>query len=434
MSFPPPVVTAARHALRDTFRELEVGGHVLLAISGGSDSMALAASAAFAAKENSIVLHSLTVDHGLRPESADEAACVVQRLQALGIDARAEKITLGVGLGPEGEARVGRYAALANEARRIWQEQYGSARACQPLSFSNSSELVRSAREPGLPKLSLSGASPAVAHSAICGVSASSSLANEERSTCLGNNSAAQDERAAGAVPVLLGHNANDQAETVLLGLARGSGARSVRGMPRTGALPGYADVPMIRPLLDMSSQSLEQVCIELGIEWVEDPTNGVESEWRAADGSMLVRSAIRHKIFPVLEDVFGKRIVDSLMRTGALLGSDDDALTEYARDALRKTLCEAGSSTGEIALSCADLKKYPQAIRTRVVRTAALQAGARHGELFFSHISALDKLIIGKENNLQVDLPGARAYKNHGILIISPGQSPADISTREYL
>lgn len=434
MSFPPPVVTAARHALRDTFRELEIGGHVLLAISGGSDSMALAASAAFAAKEKSIVLHSLTVDHGLRPESADEAACVVQRLQALGIDARAERISLGTGLGPEGEARAGRYAALANEARRIWQEQYGAARSCQPLSFSNSSESVRGSCGLGLPKLSLSGASPAAAHCATYDVSAFSSLANEERSTCLGNNSAAQDERAAGAVPVLLGHNANDQAETVLLGLARGSGARSVRGMPRIGTLPGYADVPMIRPLLDMSSQSLEQVCIELDVEWVEDPTNGVESEWRAADGSMLVRSAIRHKIFPVLEDVFGKGIVDSLMRTGALLGSDDDALTEYARDALRKTLCEAGSSTGGIALSCSDLKKYPQAIRTRVVRTAALQAGARHGELFFSHISALDKLIIGKENNLQVDLPGARAYKNHGILIISPGQSPADISTREYL
>lgn len=368
MSFPPPVVTAARHALRDTFRELGVGEHVLLAVSGGADSMALAASATCVAQENAIVLHSLTVDHGLRPESADEAACVVQRLQALGIDARAEKISLGSGLGPEGEARAGRYAALAHEARRIWQEHSGAC--CEMVN----------------------------------------------------------------AVPVLLGHNANDQAETVLLGLARGSGARSVRGMPRTGTLPGYADVPMIRPLLDMSSQSLKQVCIELGVEWVEDPTNGIESEWRAADGSMLVRSAIRHKIFPVLENIFGAGIVDSLVRTGALLGCDDDALTEYAREALRKTLCEAASGTGDVALSCADLREYPQAIRTRVVRAAALQAGARHGELFFSHISALDKLVIGKENNLQVDLPGARAHKNHGILIISPGQSPASISTREHL
>ena len=356
MSFPPPVVTAARHALRDTFRDLEVGAHVLLAVSGGADSMALAASAAFAARENAIMLHSLTVDHGLRPESADEAACVVHRLQILGIDARAERITLGAGLGPEGEARAARYAALAKEARRIWQE-----------------------------------------HS---GVSSSTVY----------------------AVPVLLGHNANDQAETVLLGLARGSGARSVRGMPSVGSLPEYPDVPMMRPLLDMTSQSLEQVCRELGVDWAEDPTNGAESEWRAADGSMLMRSAIRHKIFPVLESVFGEGIVDSLVRTGTLLGSDDDALSHYAHEAWRETLCESSNATEGISLSCADLSEYPRAVRTRVLRMAALKAGARSGELFFSHISALDKLIVGKENNLQVDLPGARAHKNRGILFISSG------------
>ncbi|MCI5825240.1 MAG: tRNA lysidine(34) synthetase TilS [Arcanobacterium sp.] len=405
MAHPHPLVSQARHALQRAFSALPIGAHVLLAVSGGADSMALALGARYAARERAIALHSLTVDHGLRPESASEAAAVRTRLEQLGIAARIATVSVehaGGGQGPEGAARVVRYRALAEEAVRIGQE-YGDL-----------------------------------------------------------------------AAPVFLGHNADDQAETVLLGLARGSGARSIAGMPESGRLPGHPEVPMVRPLLSMRRAELRTVCRELGVKWEEDPTNQLDSEWRAADGSALRRSALRYQVIPLLEEVLGAGVVPALVRTGALVAADDAALMESARAALTAAQvakpeaeeprevplvrrqgenelsaarlaeravhiggengshCSVMSETdltmaseahcAVVRIDCAILAAYPQAVRTRSVRLAALAVGARGGELFFSHISALDKLVTGRENNIHIDLPGAHATKCHGVLEIAQG------------
>ncbi|MDD7465598.1 MAG: tRNA lysidine(34) synthetase TilS [Actinomycetaceae bacterium] len=369
MSRPHPLVSQARHALQAVFAQLPIGAPVLLAVSGGADSMALAASARYAARERAIELHSLTVDHGVRRESADEAHAVQRQLMELGIAARIQRVhvdgasTHGArsgssrsSQGPEGNARVARYQALADEALRLGRE------------------------------------------------------------------------RGEQAAPVLLGHNADDQAETVLLGLARGSGARSIAGMPQVGALPEHPQVPMIRPLLEMRSAQLRTVCQELGISWVEDPTNQLDGQWRAADGSPLRRSAVRHRVIPLLEEVLGEGVVPALVRTGQLLAADDAALMEAARDALAAVSLETpgrGHQLAAVRIRCAQLATYPQAVRTRSLRTAALSVGARPGELFFSHISALDKLVVGRENNIHIDLPGARATKQQGVLEIEQRRSP---------
>lgn len=390
MGRPHEYVSQARHALAGEFAQLQPGSAVLLAVSGGADSMALAASAVYAAKDRAIQLHSLTVDHGLRPESAQEAAKVVEQLRTMGIDARSVRICISQGerkecsakrsgadnnesSGPEGNARRGRYQALADEARRVWNES-----------------LVRESSWAG--------------------------------------------------VPVLLGHNADEQAETVLLGLARGSGARSLAGMPRRGSLPEQPDVPMIRPLIDMRRDALRTVCKELDVAWVEDPTNALNSEWRSAEGDPLKRSAIRHIVMPAMEEVFGDHVVHTLVRTGALLREDDTALSSLADDTFKDVIVNTdevslaatraessafNSVTPPIFIDSKRLRAYPRAVRTRVVRKAALLVGARGGELFYSHIDALDKLIIGNQNNSRVDLPGAYAWKQRGIIEIGSGQPP---------
>ncbi|WP_297564908.1 tRNA lysidine(34) synthetase TilS [uncultured Arcanobacterium sp.] len=360
MAGPHRLVSAARHALAAVFADLPIGSPVLLAVSGGPDSLALAASACYAARERAIRLYSLTVDHGVRPESAAEAAAVCQQLQAWGIEADIAKVQLGVGDGPEGEARSARYAALAARAEQIGVVQNDGN------------------RQPAL---------------------------------------------------VLLGHNANDQAETVLLGFGRGAGARSVSGMSFRGSLPLHAEVPMCRPLLEFTRAEIEKICAELHLHPVEDPSNKPSGPWKAADGSPLRRSALRYQAIPVLEKILGPGLVPALARTAKLLQADEEVLSGQAEKILLQLLAKLDNSPSgldsslpalagkEIIFSCADLAAYPLALRRRVLRLAFLAAGGHGGELVYSHLAELDKLVLGQENKIGIDLPGVKAWRDKNSL-----------------
>ncbi|MBP2365320.1 tRNA lysidine(34) synthetase TilS [Pseudonocardia parietis] len=115
--------------------------------------------------------------------------------------------------------------------------------------------------------------------------------------------------------PVLLGHTLDDQAETVLLGLARGSGARSLAGM-RVWA------EPWLRPLLGLHRADTLEFCARAGVEVWDDPHN--------AD-PRFTRARVRHEVLPLLEDVLGGGVAEALARTAGQLRDDDDALAERA-------------------------------------------------------------------------------------------------------
>jgi tRNA(Ile)-lysidine synthase len=183
---------------------------------------------------------------------------------------------------------------------------------------------------------------------------------------------------------VLLGHTLDDQAETVLLGLARGSGGRSLAGMRRR--FDGFR-----RPLLDLSRAQTQAACRDQGIDVWSDPHN---------DDPRFTRSRVRHRVLPVLEEELGPGVTEALARTADLAREDLDALDDLAEQAL----LHARTSTG---LAVEVLGAQATAVRRRVLRRAAVQAGAPSGELFRVHVLAIDELVTGYRGQRRIELPG---------------------------
>jgi tRNA(Ile)-lysidine synthase len=180
------------------------------------------------------------------------------------------------------------------------------------------------------------------------------------------------------AVKVFLGHTRNDQAETVLLGLARGSGARSLSGMAAENG-------NLLRPLLSITREETESACKEWGLDFWNDPHNL---------NTDFTRVKVRREVIPYLEEHLDPGISRALVRTAALLRDDADALDLWAeREALD--------------LECDRLALLPKAIRTRIIRRAALAAGATPGKLTYEQVGAIDALICAWKGQGEVSLAG---------------------------
>ncbi|MCI2239459.1 tRNA lysidine(34) synthetase TilS [Paenibacillus sp. TRM 82003] len=327
MTGPPREVAAVRVAVRADLRALGAapGALVLVACSGGADSLALAAAVAFEAPRAGLRAGAVTVDHGLHPASASVAQRVRETCAGeLGLDpVLLTRVAVGRSGGPEAAARTARYAALERLAAD------------------------------------------------------------------------------AGAVAVLLGHTLDDQAETVLLGLARGSGARSLAGMP---AVRGV----LRRPLLGVGRAVVRAACAAHGLAPWEDPSN--------AD-RRLARARARHDALPALEAALGPGVAAALARSAAALREDADALDELAAQGDPFRADAAGSSA-----AVAELLAAPAALRRRWLRSGALAAGCPAGALAVRHVDAVDALLLRWRGQGPVHLPGgARAHRACGRLVLTP-------------
>ncbi|PKV78269.1 tRNA(Ile)-lysidine synthase [Nocardia fluminea] len=190
--------------------------------------------------------------------------------------------------------------------------------------------------------------------------------------------------------PVLLGHTLDDQAETVLLGLARGSGGRSIQGMVAWNS-------PWGRPLLGVRRAQTVRMCADLGIEPWHDPHN--------ADRK-YTRVRVRDEVLPLLEDVLGGGVAQALARTADQLREDGAVLDAYATELMRKARSHpAGTATlpgrpdgdTEIAdppdtLSIEILATAPPALRRRAVRAWLADQGVTG--LMNAHLQAIDELV----------------------------------------
>ena len=196
-----------------------------------------------------------------------------------------------------------------------------------------------------------------------------------------------------GAGAVLLGHTRDDQAETVLLALARGAGPHGLAGMPfRRGVF--------VRPLLDVSRADTRAACAVLGLQPWDDPHN---------TDPAYARSRVRGSALPALVAALGPRVVANLARSAAQIGADNDVLDGLAEQALGRA-----RSAGD-AVHVAELAGLPPAVRTRVLHAWARRLGAPPGDLSHRHIAALDALITGWHGQGPVHLPGGIAVARRG-------------------
>jgi tRNA(Ile)-lysidine synthase len=185
---------------------------------------------------------------------------------------------------------------------------------------------------------------------------------------------------------VLLAHTLDDQAETVLLGLGRGSGPRSIAGMRAV-------DGRWVRPLLGLRRETTRAACAAERLPYRDDPQN--------AD-PRFTRVRLRAEVLPLLEDVLHGGTAEALARTADLLRDDLDAL-----DALAATL-----TPGDGPLDARSLSGHPRAIRTRVLRAwAGIPLSA-------VQLRALDALLTDWHGQGPVSLPSGRVVsRSSGML-----------------
>ncbi len=213
-----------------------------------------------------------------------------------------------------------------------------------------------------------------------------------------------------GAAAVLLGHTLDDQAETVLLGLSRGSGARSLAGMPaRRGRYR--------RPLLGLPRAVTTQACSALGLRPWHDPAN---------DDPAYARARLRQAT-GLVEAALGPGLRDALARSADLLREDADALDALAADLLSEACVTPLEREAPVLLEPDRLAGAPDAIRRRVLLLAARQAGSPAGALGRRHVLAVDALVMRWRGQGPVALPGGVvARRECGRLLLARRQELA--------
>jgi tRNA(Ile)-lysidine synthase len=317
-----PAVADVRRAVRGALRDLPEGSTVVVGLSGGADSLALAAAVAFEAPKAGVRAVAVVIDHGLQDGSMDAAAAAAAQAASLGLEARVVRVEVSAGgdAGPEAAARDARYRALAAEAT-----------------------VLR-------------------------------------------------------AAAVLVGHTLDDQAETVLLGLARGSGAASLQGMAAASDLFGTV---LLRPLLGIGRTTTRAACDAEGLEPWDDPHN--------AD-HRFARVRVREKVLPVLEAELGPGIADALARTAEQLREDAAAFDDMVDETIEDIVDHAEAG---ISVSVAALAANPAALRHRIIRhVVESEFGV---SLTRTQTLEVARLVTDWSGQGPIDLPSCQASRSGG-------------------
>jgi tRNA(Ile)-lysidine synthase len=209
---------------------------------------------------------------------------------------------------------------------------------------------------------------------------------------------------------VLTGHTMNDQAETVLLNLIRGSGSDGLRGMEPSRRLVAGSEIVLARPLLSWAARAdTESYCRRQSINYREDVMNLDES---------FARVRVRRQLVPLLEQ-FNPRFIQSVTRSAEILREDNIAL-----DAAAGRLLELSRDRESCSLRGGLLRAAPAALRRRALR---LWLGQQRGDLRrleHAHIIGIEKLLLGRKSGRVIELPGgAQAFRQNSMLHYRPGR-----------
>lgn len=324
-----PSVAAVRLAVRTALAGLEDGATVIVALSGGADSLALAAATAHEARAAGIRAASVTVDHGLQDGSDQVALRAARAAGRLGLDPLVVRVQVGDEGGPEAAAREARYQALRDAASDV------------------------------------------------------------------------------GAAAVLLGHTLDDQAETVLLGLARGAGAASLAGMaPERRDESGLR---WLRPLLGVRRSVTRAACAAQALDPWDDPHNADDR---------FARVRVRERVLPVLEAELGPGVAEALARTAEQLREDADAFADMIDETIEDMVehAEAG-----ISVSVAALAANPAALRHRIIRHVVQSEFG----VALTRVQTLEvaRLVTDWRGQGPIDLPSCTATRAVGQIVFSARQ-----------
>ena len=216
-----------------------------------------------------------------------------------------------------------------------------------------------------------------------------------------------------GASAVLLGHTLDDQAETVLLGLARGSGGKSLHGM-------AVVNGALVRPLLGIRRAETEQACADQGLDPWHDPHN---------DDERFKRVRVRKNVMPMLEEELGPGIAEALARTATSLREDSETLDALAFEWAQEIVDT--DAAGRISLDVGGLVSQPAALRQRICRLVAEQGFGV--SLSRAHTMAVTSLATEWRGQGPIDLPGIRVERADGHLFFGStrddGDEIADVS-----
>jgi tRNA(Ile)-lysidine synthase len=290
-----------------------VRSHILVAVSGGADSVALLHSLHQVAKPRRWRLTVAHLNHGIRGKKANDDAAFVEamarrlRIPCVVGRARVPALAKRKGISLEMAAREARYAFLVRTARAVKADVMATA------------------------------------------------------------------------------HTADDQVETILLKLVRGAGRGGLSGMAAQSLIEGF---PLVRPLLDVSRGEIEAFLRERGLSWREDESN---------QDTAFLRNRVRHELLPFLEKKFNPRIRETVLRTGEVLGAEDEWMDEMARGILKDgQSVEPGKLSG-----------YPLAARRRVIRLWLVQQGVPAAGLDFESIARVEALLGRCQGSQTVELAG---------------------------
>ena len=327
-----PAMADVRRAIRENLSDLTPDAVVLVALSGGPDSLALAAGLAFEAPRAGLLAGAVIVDHGLQEGSDVVAENAAAQARELGLDpVIIRRVKVVHAAGPEADARTARYEALDSVAREI------------------------------------------------------------------------------GAVAVLLGHTLDDQAETVLLGLTRGSGATSLAGMSDINGI--YR-----RPLLGIRRSQTVAACEDQGLMPWNDPHN-LDSSY--------TRVRIRHDVLPALEKELGPGVTEALARTAEQFKQDSavlDALTSEIMPTVFMPMLGETAQSVQATLDVTALTGLPLAILNRVIRRAALEVFG--SSLSSVHTNTVARLITEWHGQGEVHVPGIRVERQGAQLVMTASSS----------
>jgi tRNA(Ile)-lysidine synthase len=313
------MMTKARLALRQALKSLNPGDRVLVAVSGGADSLLLAHCLNLEGESTALHISAVIVDHQLQERSGDIALQTKKKLLEMGIpEVHVIEVEIVKKDGLEADARTARYEALTE-------------------------------------------------------------FAAKERATA-----------------IFLGHNQDDLAESVLLGLTQGSGTKSLAGMTKQAGL-------YFRPFLSLSREEIVEACAEAHIEYWNDPHN---------EDERFTRVKIRKQILPLMESQLGPGIKEALARSARIFREDSDALDTLTEE-IFATIADPGSIEVEL------LERLPVALRKRVIRRALARLGATR--ISAEHLDWVEALIGQWHGQGAVALPaGVTARRESGRLALS--------------